>query len=451
VPGPIEVCSWVTKKNLQGLPDTSVSRWLSRSNKLLFPVYTALAAFLLYTCVYGFRKTFAVATFEGIEYWGVSYKVWLVVFQVVGYALSKFIGIKVVSELKSSARFGGILIFSLIAGLSWLFFGLVPAPYNVFFLLTNGLPLGMIWGLIFSYLEGRQTTEALGAGLSVSFIFSAGFSKTVGAFILTWGVSETWMPFVASMLFTPPLLLFLWLLDQVPPPTMIDQALRTKRQPMNAHDRKKFAQMFAPVLLVLILAYMMLTAMRDFRDNFSKEIWTALGYNASPEIFTLTEIPIALLVLIAIGSMIFIKDNKKALFVNLYMIMAGFAFVGIGTLLFQNRLISPTAWIILSGFGLYLGYVPFNCVLFERLIATFKITGTVGFVMYLADAFGYLGSVGVLLYKEFMQPGVSWLDFFITSGFVVNISGMVLLAISIIYFDRKQEYNVIPKYYEKPI
>jgi len=34
-------------------------------------------------------------------------------------------------------------------------------------------------GLIFSYLEGRQTTEALGAGLSVSFIFSAGFSKTV--------------------------------------------------------------------------------------------------------------------------------------------------------------------------------------------------------------------------------------------------------------------------------
>ncbi len=93
---------------------------------------------------------------------------------------------------------------------------------------------------------------------------------------------------------------------------------------------------------------MMLTAMRDFRDNFSKEIWTALGYNASPEIFTLTEIPIALLVLIAIGSMIFIKDNKKALFVNLFVIMAGFALVGLGTLLFQNRLISPTAWVIVS-------------------------------------------------------------------------------------------------------
>lgn len=410
---------------------SSITTWLSGQGKLSFSVYAALSAFLLYTCVYGLRKTFSVATFDGIEYLGVSYKVWLVVFQVIGYALSKFIGIKVVSELKASARFGGILFLSMIAGLSWLLFALVPAPYNIIFLFTNGLPLGMIWGLIFSYLEGRQTTEALGAGLSVSFIFSAGFSKTVGAFILTWGVSETWMPFVASMIFLPPLFLFLWLLDRVPPPTGVDQALRTKRQPMNGEERIRFAKMFGPILFVLIIAYMMLTAMRDFRDNFSKEIWTSLGHNASPEIFTLTEIPIAIVVLIAIGSMIFIRNNKKALFVNLYMVLAGFAFLGVGTLLFQNHLISPTAWIIITGFGLYLGYVPFNCVLFERLIAAFRITGTVGFVMYLADAFGYLGSVGVLLYKEFAQPNVSWVDFLITGGFTLGVLGIALMVISI--------------------
>ncbi|MEI9917730.1 MAG: DUF5690 family protein [Bacteroidota bacterium] len=400
-------------------------------NKFLFTVYTASIAFFLYTCVYGFRKTFAVATFDEIYYLNVSYKVWLVVFQVMGYALSKFIGIKVVSELKSTARFGGILLFTTIAGISWLFFGLVPAPYNILFLFTNGLPLGMIWGLIFSYLEGRQTTEALGAGLSVSFIFSAGFAKTVGAYILTWGVSETWMPFVASMIFTPPLLLFLWLLDQVPPPTEADQLLRTKRKPMDASERRNFVAMFAPLLFVLIIAYMMLTAMRDFRDNFSREMLTAMGLKATPEIFTLTEIPIAIVVLLAIGSMIFIKNNKTALFVNLYMIMGGFVVVGIATLAYQNHVISPLMWMILTGFGLYLGYVPFNCVLFERLIAAFKISGTVGFVMYLADAFGYLGSVGVLLYKEFGQPNVSWLDFFMTAGFIVGISGTVLVAVSI--------------------
>jgi hypothetical protein len=417
---------------------------LRHPNKFLFTLYTASIAFLLYTCVYGLRKTFAVATFDGLEYFGVSYKVWLVIFQVFGYATSKFIGIKVVSELKSSARFGGILIFSLIAGVSWLFFGLVPAPYNIVFLFTNGLPLGMIWGLIFSYLEGRQTTEALGAGLSVSFIFSAGFAKTVGAFILTWGVSETWMPFIASMIFLGPLLLFLWLLNGVPPPTMIDQAMRTKRRPMNSNERRNFVIMFGPALVLLIIAYMMLTAIRDFRDNFSREIWTALNVSASPEIFTLSEIPIVIIVLIAVGSMIFIKSNKTALFVNIYMILAGFVFVGFGTLLHQNHIIGPIAWVIITGFGLYLGYVPFNAVLFERLLAAFKISGTVGFVMYLADAFGYLGSVGVLLYKEFVQPSVSWVEFFTTTCMVTSVCGVMLSLATIFYFDRKLNHKLTP-------
>lgn len=379
-----------------------------------------------------------MATFDGIEYFGVSYKVWLVVFQVAGYALSKFIGIKIISELKANSRFIGILVLSGIAAGSWLLFGLVPKPYNVIFLFTNGLPLGMIWGLIFSYLEGRTTTEALGAGLSVSFILASGFSKTVGGFVhIVWGVSETWTPFVATLLFAGPLLLSLWLLNQVPPPTKEDQELRTKREPMDAEQRRRFTLMFGPALVVLIIAYTLLTALRDFRDNFTAEIWNALGFGASPEIFTLTEIPIGILVLIAIGSMILVKDNKKALFINLYMILGGFVLIGLGTVMYAGRMIGPQLWMIVTGLGLYLGYVPFNCVLFERLIAAFRFPGTVGFVMYLADAFGYLGSVGVLLYKEFAQPNVSWVEFFMNTGIVVSVVGIGLSIAAVVYFDRK--------------
>lgn len=202
--------------------------------------------------------------------------------------------------------------------------------------------------------------------------------------------------------------------------------------------------MFAPVLLVLVLAYTLLTAMRDFRDNFSAEIWNALGYGGSPELFTLTEIPIAIVVLAAIGSLMFIKSNKKALFVTLYMILVGFGFVGLGTFLYIHHVITPPMWIVITGFGLYLGYVPYNCVLFERLIAAFRITGTVGFVMYLADSFGYLGSVGVLFYKEFAHPNVSWVDFFITTTTIVSVCGMVLSAISIVYFERKFRTEITP-------
>ncbi len=419
----------------------SIRRWLANTNGIWFSVYAAGSAFCLYTCVYAFRKAFAVATFEGLFYLGISYKVWLVIFQVLGYALSKFIGIKIISELKAHSRSRGILSMVSIAGVSWFLFGLVPAPYNIVFLFFNGLPLGMIWGMIFGYLEGRRFTEALGAGLSVSFIFSAGFAKTVGAYIMRdWGTAEKWMPFVTAAVFFLPLLLFLWLLDKLPPPTALDESLRTKRQAMNGVDRKKFMLTFAPGLILLILAYMLLTAFRDFRDNFSAEVWEALGTFNSPEVFVSTEIPVAILVLASMSCLMFIKNNKVALMINHVVVIAGMLLIGISTFFFEHDVISPTQWMVLIGLGLYLGYVPFNSIFFERLIAAFQYVGTVGFVMYLADSFGYLGSIGVLFFKEFGFAKLSWLNFFISSGYIISIAGSALVLGSMIYFNRKHAY-----------
>jgi len=220
----------------------SITRWLREAHPIWFTLYASVAAFCLYTCVYAFRKTFAVATFEGITYLGVSYKGWLVITQVLGYGLSKFIGIKVISELKSHSRSVGILLMVTIAGISWLLFAIVPAPYNIVFLFTNGLPLGMVWGMVFGYLEGRRMTEVLGAALSISFIFSSGLCRSAGGYIMRdWHVSETWMPLVACFVFVGPLLIFLWLIDKVPLPSLRDEELRTKRTPMNG-GTKSFYQ-----------------------------------------------------------------------------------------------------------------------------------------------------------------------------------------------------------------
>ncbi|HTF20631.1 MAG TPA: DUF5690 family protein, partial [Chryseolinea sp.] len=301
-----------------------ITTWLENTNSFWFALFTTVMAFSLYTSVYAFRKTFAVATFEGIEYLGISYKVWLVTFQVIGYAAAKFVGIKVISELKATSRAVGILLTVSIAGLSWLLFGLVPAPYNIVFLFTNGFPLGLVWGMVFGYLEGRRFTEVLGAGLSVSFIFSAGLAKSVGGFIMRdWGVSETWMPFATACVFTLPLLVFLYFLDKVPPPTPLDEALRTKRQPMNAADRRKFVVTFLPGIIFFTLSYILLTVFRDFRDNFSAEVWKSLGYGNSPEIFTTTEIPVSIIVLIVMGSLMVIKNNQRAFMINHLIIILG--------------------------------------------------------------------------------------------------------------------------------
>lgn len=412
-----------------------VTRWLTNANPFLFTCYAALTAFCLYTCVYAFRKTFSVATFDDIAFWGISYKVLLVMCQVIGYACSKLAGIKIISELRSSSRVAGILLMTGIAALSWLLFALVPKPFNLIFLFTNGFPLGLVWGMIFGYLEGRRFTEALGAGLSISFIFSAGFAKSVGAFIIRdWGTSETWMPFVTSCVFLLPLLAFVWLLDQIPPPSAEDEKLRTKRQPMNASERSRFLKTFFPGIILFTLCYMLLTTFREFRDNFSAEVWTALGYGNRPEIFTTTEIPISIGILAVMGSLMWIRSNILALLVNHVIILCGMILIGISTFLFQEQVIDAPLWMMLIGMGLYLGYVPFNSIFFDRLLASFKYAGTVGFIMYLADSFGYLSSIPVLMVKELANIQVAWVEFFLLSGYIISVAGAILITGSMLYF-----------------
>jgi len=418
--------------------NSSLRRWLANTNGIWFTLYASLCAFCLYTCVYAFRKTFSVATFDGIQFAGISYKVWLVTFQVIGYALSKFIGIKVISELKAHSRAMGILLMVSIAGVSWFFFALIPSPYNIIFLFTNGLPLGLVWGMVFGYLEGRRMTEVLGASLAVSFIFSAGLCRSVGAFLIRdWGVSEQWMPFTAGCLFLLPLLLFLFLLNQLPPPTPLDEELRTKRRPMNGEERKKFTSSFLPGIILFVAAYVLLTAFRDFRDNFSAEIWKSLNLGNDPSIYTATEVPVSILVLICMGSLMLIKNNKLALMINHVIIAFGIALIGVANYLFQASYITPQVWMTLIGLGLYLGYIPFNSIFFDRLLAAFQYAGTVGFIMYVADSFGYLGSVGVLFFKEFGYAKLSWLNFFISGGYILSAAGTLLIGGSMIYFHIK--------------
>jgi hypothetical protein len=282
----------------------------------------------------------------------------------------------------------------------------------------------------------------LGASLSVSFIFSAGLAKTVGGnLMMHWHVSEYWMPFVTALLFMAPLLVFLWLLNKLPPPTPGDELFRTKRQPMTGPERLRFISSFGPGLFFLIAAYALLTAYRDFRDNFSAEIWLSLGYGDKPSIFTSTEAPISLSVLILIGSLMIIKNNYHAMVVNHIIVIIGMMMTGLSTWAFQEQLISAPVWMTLVGLGLYFGYIQFNSIFFDRLIATFKYVSTVGFLIYLADSFGYLGSVGVLLYKEFGQRDVSWLSFFISSSYLLALFGSVLMLISLFYF--RQKYTAL--------
>jgi hypothetical protein len=331
---------------------TALHRWLTRASPAAFTAYATLAAFATYFCMYGFRKAFAVGTYAGhldVPLLGaLDLKSAFVIAQVLGYAASKFLGIKIVSELSPARRAGAILVLIGASELALLLFAIIPSPWSALALVLNGLPLGMIWGLVFGFLEGRKVSDLLGAGLCVSFIVSSGFVKTVGKWVMASGVSEAWMPFVVGLMFYPPLVLFVALLAQIPPPTAEDEALRTKRLPMDAASRRAFFAAYAPGLVALVGLYVLLTAYRDFRDNFAREIWDALGFAGAPEILTTAELPVALGALIAVAAIVFVKDNRQALLVLHGLMLAGAVLIGASTLALRRRAHRPRG---LDGLG----------------------------------------------------------------------------------------------------
>src|SRR6202012_4395549 len=100
---------------------------------------------------------------------------------------------------------------------------------------------------------------------------------------------------------------------------------------------------YAPGLVALVVIYVGLTALRDFRDNFAVEIWDGLGFRNDAEIFTLSELPVAGIVLVTMALLVFIRDNKRAFLANLALVAAGLALAGLSSLAFQTGLIGPVA------------------------------------------------------------------------------------------------------------
>lgn len=409
------------------------------SHPKTFVLFATASAFACYFCTYAFRKPFSAATFEGVPLFlsfdgrTLEPKTLFVIAQIFGYCVSKFIGTRLCTELRREDLAKALIITVLLGMLTLLGFATLPLPLKVIAIFLNGIPLGVIWGFIVRYLEGRSTSELLLAGLSSSYILSSGEVKRVGRWLIESGVSEFWMPFATGALFLLPFLASVGLLSLLPAPSAEDEALRIRRQPMDRERRWAFMRRFFPGMILLCIAYLFLTAYRDFRDNYQADLFIQMGIEEAAA-FSRTERPIAFFVMIVMALLFLIRKNRTALAVSYGIMISGLAMMGGSTWLYQSREISGEMWMIASGLGAYLAYVPFGSLLFDRTIAVTRFQGTAVFAIYVADALGYTGSVGVQLYKDLFAGDESRLDFFMNFTYGMAAVGIPLMAGAMIYF-----------------
>jgi len=398
----------------------------------LFVLWAGCTALIAYSLVYALRKPFTAAEFQGMQICGINYKIAVSVMQLLGYVFAKLLGIKYISELKPERRLKFIIGSAALSEISLLFFGLLPVPYNIFSLFFNGLSLGCMWGVIFSFLEGRRTTDILASIMGVSMALSSGVAKSLGLYTMhDLGVSEFWMPSLIGAVAFPLLCFMGWMMTKFPPPTLEDIASRSIRVTLNGHQRWVLFKRFMPLLTMLFGANLLLTVQRDIKEDFIVCIVDVA--TISSWAFAQIDI-IATFVLLAMFALLATTYNHLKVLCLLLLLST----LGMGTLAFvaadfQQLKLPTTIWLFLQSFCLDIAYLSSQTIFFERFIACFRIKGNVGFFIITIDFVGYVGTLGTLCFKEFFVSHINWTDFYNHMSVFVGIVCCFLFIASLIY------------------
>ena len=362
----------------------------------LFVLWAGGTALLSYSLVYALRKPFTAAEFEGLQVYGMDYKIAVSIIQLLGYVSAKLLGIKYISELRPEGRLKFIIGSAALSEISLIAFGVLPIPYNIVALYFNGLSLGCMWGVIFSFLEGRRTTDILASIMGVSMALSSGVAKSLGLYALNQlHVSEFWMP-------------------------------------------------------ALIGANLLLTVQRDIKEDFIVCIIDVQTISS----WAFAQIDsIATFVLLAVFALLATTYNHLKVLCML-LILSTF---GMGTLAFLgategNEHIPTTIWLFLQSLCLDIAYLSFQTIFFERFIACFKIKGNVGFFIITIDFVGYLGTLGLLLFKEFCASHIDWASFYNHMSLYIGTACCLAFIGSLAYmiYARNRKQGSLPQKTEQP-
>lgn len=406
-------------------------RYFSKQKRadVLFVLWAGGAALLSYSLVYALRKPFTAATFDGLDFFGMDYKTATSIIQIAGYFLSKLIGIKVISELKPQNRLKLIVASAAVAELSLVLFGSLPRPFNVFALFFNGLSLGYMWGVIFSFLEGRRVTDLLASIMGVSIAVSSGVARSLGLFVMdTLHISGFWMPACIGAFAFPLLSLLGWLMTRMPQPSEEDKALRMERVTMDGHTRLKVFRSFMPLLVLLFTANLFVTVLRDIKEDFLVKIVDVDAAGLSAWAFAQIDGVVTVIILGLFGFAAMVRSHIRVLLMLLCMVIVGSLALSFMAFNYTALHLPVVMWLFLQSLAVYIVFLSFQTLFFERFIACFRVKGNVGFFIVTLDFVGYVGTVLVLVMKEWFTPDVVWLDFY------NNLSAFVGIFCALAFF-----------------
>ncbi|MCG7859276.1 DUF5690 family protein, partial [Flavihumibacter sediminis] len=107
------------------------------------------------------------------------------------------------------------------------------------------------------------------------------------------------------------------MLSRIPPPSDTDKLLRVERLPMTQEDKRKVVRELGWGIGSMVALYSLLATLRDFRDNFSVEIWEEIQPSRDITVFSQTELVTGAVVILMAGSLSFFRSNIKGFWFTL--------------------------------------------------------------------------------------------------------------------------------------
>lgn len=413
-------------------------------SKVSSAILLGLIAFSTYSCMYAIRKPFSAFLYdETLLGWNI--KNWMVLAQLLGYTLSKFTGIRWIGKLNRTTRRLQLITMLFIAAMALWIIPFCDPMFWPILMLVNGFPLGMVWGIVFSYVEGRDLTEFIGAILACTFVFTSGFVKfltlSMSEYFQMSGVHATATISALSCVLA---CFFSFFLEKIPGPTEDETKRHAPRIELSLKDQKRFFLENLRFLVPAIFIYMILTFLRDFRDNFFAEL---LNYSHSFDGATIAKYETIITLVLLSGIPLISKIRNHLIAIQLTFITALFG--GILNLLsyglYTSNYISGSLLVLSSGLGLYAGYILINISIMNRIVGYHQKPGNCGFLMYAADSSGYLVSLLVMGIALFQQEiSMPWFEIY-EKMLIAGSLSIVIIAIYPILFIQKLTYTLKSK------
>lgn len=230
------------------------------SSPTLITIIPSISIALSYLGTYVAKyPLFLVEYNEDNTIFNISLKDWLSYAFTVGFFIGKWPAYKFVPSLARSQRLHVLIVLFTLASFFFTAFLPLQGPYSasikIISTLIGSISCSAIFGIEFTYLEGRSNGDVYIAALNCVAFFGSSICRAVGTALIRWGVADSWMPILLVVLYAPITLISLFCLDAIPDPNQADVVSMGERTIMTSMEKSDFIITHIFGLIPLLAGY----------------------------------------------------------------------------------------------------------------------------------------------------------------------------------------------------